>query len=193
MNLEDALEKLAAWAPKRLIFPPTPKMVHESHALAKRLPDLSAAVVFVDIDALQKRLAEASANGTLDSLPARDWRYVSECLSMGSPPLIENELFLDEYLQRLKKQRSTRDVSRLIRFYLIHFSPTHKGIIKIAAYLKEAVRQWQWHWAEHEALGLFDVASAPAQMEPKIRPRTRWRPLASAALYMARGWRAMPI
>ena len=164
MNLEDALEKLAAWAPKRLMFPPTPNMVHESHALAKRLPDLGGTVVFVDVAELQKRLAEASANGTLDYLPPRDWRYVPECLSMGSPPLIENERFLDEYLQRLKKLRSTRDISRLIRFYLTHFNPTHKGIIKIAAYLKEAVKQWRWHWAEREALGLFDVPNAPARL-----------------------------
>ena len=69
MSLEDALEKLAAWAPKKLTFPPTPKMVHESHALAKRLPDLNGAVVFVDVTELQKRFAEALANGTLDELP----------------------------------------------------------------------------------------------------------------------------
>ena len=86
MNLEDALEKLATWAPKRLTFPPTPKMVQESHALTRRLPDLGGTPVFVDVAELQKRLAEASANGTLDDLAPRDWRYVPECLSMGSPP-----------------------------------------------------------------------------------------------------------
>ena len=164
MNLEDALEKLATWAPKRLTFPPTPKMVQESHALTRRLPDLGGTPVFVDVAELQKRLAEASANGTLDDLAPRDWRYVPECLSMGSPPLIENERFLDEYLQRLKKLRSTRDISMLIRFYLMHFNPTHKGIIKIAAYLKEAVKQWRWHWAEREALGLFDVPNAHVRL-----------------------------
>ncbi|MEO5334536.1 MAG: EH signature domain-containing protein [Magnetococcus sp. YQC-5] len=165
MNLDDALEKVTAWTPKKLAFPPTPQMVHASHAVAKRLRDVSASVDLIDMNDLRNRLFQARTTGTWKTISSRDWRYAAECLGMGQRPLIEDRGFLAEYLGQLRGQRSRLAVSRLIRFYLIYFEPSHVGIHTIATFLKEIVTKWRWSWAERQAkFGIFDVPTAPRML-----------------------------
>ena len=165
MNLEDALDKLVVWAPRKLAFPPTPRIIHAARDVANRLRDIRATVDVIDLDDLRDRLFQARTTGKWDVISKRDWRYVADCLSSGVSPLIDDAGFLDEYLERLSEQRSRRAVSRLIRYYLTHFEPKHPGIIKIAAYLQQAVLQWRWQWAEQrETIDLFDVSRAPADL-----------------------------
>jgi len=161
VNLKDTLDKLADWAPRKVTFPPTPHIVHASRKVAQKLREIRATVNVIDLKDLRDRLSLVKAIGNWDAISTREWRYVADCLSAGKPPLIEDEGFLDEYLRRLKEQRSRRGVSRLIRYYLTHFDPRHPGIIKISAYLSEAVMQWKWHWAEQrENIDLFNITCA---------------------------------
>ncbi|MBF0419994.1 MAG: hypothetical protein HQL78_07495 [Magnetococcales bacterium] len=173
MNLDDALEKISVWVPKKLTFPLTPQMVDASHVVAKRLRDVSATVDLIDLNDLRERLFQARATGTWNSISSRDWRYAAECLGMGQQPLIGDQGFLDEYLGQLRGQRSRLAVSRLIRFYLTYFAPTHPGIHKIAVFLKEIVPQWQWGWKEKQAkLGIFDVSAAPINLANYVMQST---------------------
>lgn len=165
MNLKDALNKLVVWTPRKLAFPPTPRIIHAAREVANRLRDIRATVDVIDLDDLRDRLSQARTTGNWEAISKRDWRYVADCLGSGASPLIDDAGFLDEYLERLSEQRSRRAVSRLIRYYLTHFDPKHLGIIKIAAYLQGAVLQWRWHWAEQrETIDLFDVSGAPAAL-----------------------------
>lgn len=165
MKLTDVLDKLATWAPKKVTFPPTPRIVHESRKVAQKLREIRVTVDVIDLKALRDRLSQVKVSGNWEAISKREWRYVADCLSFGESPLIDDDAFLDEYLGRLKEQRSRRGVSRLIRYYLRHFNPEHPGIIKIAAYLREVVMQWKWHWADQrEIVDLFHVSSAPEKL-----------------------------
>lgn len=173
MNFEEALTKLTAWTPKKVVFPPTPLIVHEARSVAKKLRDLTASVDVIDLKDLRDRLFQARANNNWETISKRDWRYVANCLSSGEPALIDDPGFLDEYLRRLKEQRSRRGVSRLIRYYLTHFAPNHPGILKIAVCLREEVMQWRWHWSEQqERIDLFDVPNIPAALVRHIMKST---------------------
>ncbi|EME68214.1 hypothetical protein H261_19486 [Paramagnetospirillum caucaseum] len=179
MNFEDALAKLAAWSPKKVAFPPTPVMVHEANAVAKRLREVSASVNLIDLDDLRRRLSQARSAGDWTSISTRDWRYVADCLGAGQSPLVDDAGFLDEYLARLKDQLSRRAISRLIRYYVTHFDPAHQGLRKIAAFLQVAVGQWQWQWSDKEAVDMFDVSNAPSQLAKYVR-RSKEMPAADA-------------
>ena len=173
MNLDDALEKVTAWEPKKLAFPPTPEMVHASHEVAKDLRDVSASVDLIDLNDLRNRLVQARTTGTWETISSRDWRYVAECLGISPHPLIDDENFLDEYLRQLRGQRSRLAVSRLIRFYLTYFDPNRPGIQKIAKFLMGIVSQWQWGWAERQtAIGIFDISTAPKRFAEHIMNST---------------------
>lgn len=173
MNLDDALDKINAWVPKRLTFLPTPQMVRACHEVAKRSDNVTASVALIDLNDLLNRLLQARATGTWSGISPRDWRYAAECLGMGKPSLIEDEIFLDEYLEQLRGQRSRLAVSRLIRFYLTYFDPSHSGIHKIAAFLKEIVTQWKWSWAKRQdTLGIFDVKTAPENLAKYVMRST---------------------
>lgn len=165
MKLTDVLDKLTAWVPKKVTFPPTPRIVHTSREVAQKLRKITATVDIVDLKDLRERLSLVKASGNWDAISKREWRYVADCLSSGESALIDDSGFLDEYLRRLKEQRSRRGISRLIRYYLRHFDPRHPGINKIAVYLREAVMQWKWHWAEQrKTLDLFNVSEAPGKL-----------------------------
>ncbi|WP_130470777.1 EH signature domain-containing protein, partial [Candidatus Magnetaquicoccus inordinatus] len=173
MNLDDALEKVTAWVPKKLVYQSTPQIFHASHAVAKRLRDVSTSVSLIDLNDLRNRLFQARTTGSWKSISSRDWRYVSECLGMGQHPLIDDGNFLDEYLRQLRGQRSRLAVSRLIRFYLTYFDPSRPGIHKIAKFLVEMVPQWQWGWAERQTkIGIFEVATAPRMLAEHIMNST---------------------
>jgi len=160
MKLTDLVEKLAAWTPKRITLPPTPRIVHESRKVAQRLRDIEATVNVIDLKDLYACLSAAMVSGNWGAISKREWKYVADCLNSGEPRLVDDNAFLEEYLKRLNEQHSRRGVSRLIRFYLLNFDPKHPGIIKIASFLSEAVMQWRWHWSAHRGtVDLFQPSS----------------------------------
>lgn len=160
MKLTDLVEKLAAWTPKRITLPPTPRIVHESRKVAQRLRDIEATINVIDLKDLYDCLSAAMVSGNWGAISKREWKYVADCLNSGEPRLVDDNAFLEEYLKRLNEQHSRRGVSRLIRFYLLNFDPKHPGIIKIASFLSEAVMQWRWHWSAHRGtVDLFQPSS----------------------------------
>lgn len=178
MNLDGLVGKLSrSWAPKKIVFRPTPKMVLAKLDVEKRLRAVTAQATLIDLKDLRERLAAANALNQWDGIAPRDWRYAADCLAMGPDPLIADVRFVERYVKEQRERLSRSAVYRLIRFYLRHHDPTMPGLRRIAAFLEEIVPQWRWLWAEqHRTLALFDVDAAPKNLAAHVTARTEKPP-----------------
>jgi hypothetical protein len=168
MTLGARLEELRRT--RRIIRPPrqlSPLRIEESYdRVLKRFDHLGSTRV-VDYDALLAKLRLAPTAKSVISLTLRDMRLAASCLFDGEQPLVENESFLDQYLDALRSIRSRMAIKRLIHSYCLHFNPNHRGIRRIGSFLREAVSsvEGRWEWPErHRQYRLFDPAQAPHEL-----------------------------
>jgi hypothetical protein len=121
----------------------------------------------IDHDALLRKLHSVASAREMMNLTVRDMRLASSCLFEGEKPLADNQHFLELYLDALRSIRSRAAIKRLIHSYCAHFDPKHKGIQRIASFLREAISglSGRWEWPErHKRFKLFDPAQAPLQL-----------------------------
>ncbi|MBF0270722.1 MAG: hypothetical protein HQL98_01425 [Magnetococcales bacterium] len=174
MSILDAVgELLSGWRPLSLSLPPESKTEKKMLVIVTAPPRPPRPPV--DLEYLHAKLVTAYTDGDWNKIEPVEWRYVSECLSMGESPLVEKDGFVTAYLSRLKQLGSAVMVKRLARYYLTHFSQKKPGLHLIAACLVEHIEEcgvWGERHYEHQ---LFDIDAAPvklatATMTSKIEP-----------------------
>ncbi len=153
------------WKPRRFEFPAVCATEDARIAVENRLGILSAPPLNIDMPELRQMLIRAAESGDWGSIGDRNWRYASECLSFGAPPLIANERFIEAYLAHAGACRSNAIINGLIRYYLWHFEPARPGFRRIAAFLAALTTETHARWSElHRRFRLFDPDQAPAQL-----------------------------
>ena len=153
------------WKPRTFDYP-TDCATEEARILVEtRLGILAGPPLGIDMPELRQMLVIAAESGDWTEISERSWRYASECLSFGEPPLIANEAFIDAYLTHTTITRSAAVVTGLIRYYFWHFQPTLPGFRKIAAFLAELTGEPHARWIElHRRFQLFDPDLAPVHL-----------------------------
>ena len=95
------------WKPRSFEFPADCATEDARIAVENRLGILAGPPLGIDMPELRQMLVAAAASGTWAEISERNWRYASECLSFGEPPLIANDHFIDAYLAHAEATRST--------------------------------------------------------------------------------------
>jgi len=157
------------WKPRRFEFPEVCATEDARIAVENRLGILSAPPLSIDMPELRRMLVEAAGSGDWAAIGERNWRYASECLSFGDPPLIANGRFIDAYLAHAEASRSVAVVNGLIRHYLWHFEPVLPGFRRLAAFLSGLMEEDRSRWGElHRRFELFDPDRAPGRLAEAI-------------------------
>ncbi len=175
MSFRTLVEGLpAGWKPRGFEFPESCALEDARIAVENRLGILSAPPLSIDMPELRQRLIEAAESGDWSGIGERNWRYTSECLSFGEPPLIANERFIAAYLAHGARSRSAALVNGLIRYYLWHFEPARPGFRRIAAFLAEATPELGSRWIElHRRFLLFDPDRVAANLAAAVMAAER--------------------
>ncbi len=170
MSFRSLVEGLPAdWTPRRFEFPAGCAAEDARIAVENRLGILSAPPLSIDMPELRRMLIGAADSGDWGSIGERNWRYASECLSFGEPPLIANQRFIDAYLAHAANTPSAAIVNGLIRYYLWHFEPARPGFRRIAAFLAEATARDRSRWGElHRRFLLFDPDRGAARLAAAV-------------------------
>ena len=157
------------WRPRRFEFPADCATEDARISVENRLGILAGPPLGVDMPELRQMLAAAAESGNWAGISERNWRYASECLSFGEPPLIANDRFIDAYLTHAEASRSTAIVTGLIRYYLWHFEPARPGFRRIAGFLANLTAEHHPRWAElHHRFRLFDPDLAPGRLAETV-------------------------
>jgi len=120
-----------------------------------------------DHQALLIKLQAVAKVGSFSKLTLREMRLAASCLFDGEQPIANDLKLLDQFLDALRSIHSRMAIKRLIHSYCIKFDPNHAGIVRIGAFLREAVPniQAQWDWPERERqYMIFDPSQAPGQL-----------------------------
>src|SRR6266540_2875151 len=121
----------------------------------------------VDYDALIAKLRSVGRSKSVSSLTFREMILSASCLFDGEERLVDDQYFLDQFLDALRSIRSRIAIKRLIHCYCINFDPNHRGIQRIASFLRESVSsvEGRWEWPErHRRYRIFDPAQAPREL-----------------------------
>ena len=157
------------WKPRLFEFPETTATEDARILVENRLGILSAPPLTIDMPELRHLLITAAASGDWSAIGERHWRYASECLASGEPPLIADARFIDAYLEHAAAAGSMAIVNGLIRYYLWHFEPARPGFRRIAAFLAAFVDDRTSRWLElHRRFALFDPDQAPARLAEAV-------------------------
>ena len=153
------------WKPRHFEFPATCATEDARIAVENRLGILAGPPLGIDMPELRQMLAEAALSGNWAGISERNWRYASECLSFGEPPLIASERFVEAYLAQAGAIAAPAVVTGLIRYYLWHFEPARPGFRRIAAFLASLTAEPHTRWIElHRRFRLFDPDIAPGRL-----------------------------
>lgn len=153
------------WRPRTFEFPAGCATEDARISVENRLGILAGPPLSIDMPELRQLLVAAAASGNWAEIGERNWRYASECLSFGEPPLIASEPFIDAYLAYAEASRSPPIVTGLIRYYLWHFEPAQPGFRKIAAFLANLTAEQHARWIDlHHRFRLFDPDLAPGRL-----------------------------
>ena len=157
------------WKPRRFEFPADCATEDARIAVENRLGILAGPPLGVDMPDLRRMLAAAAESGDWTGISERNWRYASECLSFGEPPLIANDHFIEAYLAHAAATGSPAIVTGLIRYYLWHFEPARPGFRKIAAFLANLSAELHARWIElHRRFRLFTPDLAPGRLAEAV-------------------------
>ena len=91
------------WKPKFRGLPAICKTERKRMEIEERLQDITAATLGIDLYKLREKLIIANTRNQWAIIEARDWKFTSECLSMGEQPLIRDEQFVKTYLAALQQ------------------------------------------------------------------------------------------
>ena len=180
MSLRDAIGEIpSGWKPRfHPSLPPISKTEQKRAEIEARLQDLSAATTGVDLAAIREKLILANKKGNWDLVEARDWRFASECLSVGQgqEQLIRDEVFVKTYLVALGKNTSLPARRRLVRYYLMNFDPSMPTFQHIGSFLSRHKTDCGLWSERHTRFGIFDVRAGPHKladeaMSPGTTPR----------------------
>lgn len=162
------------WKPRRFEFPLSCATEDARIAVENRLGILSAPPLSIDMPELRHLLVLAAQCGDWSGIGERHWRYASECLSFGDPPLIANDRFIDAYLAHAAASRSNTIINGLIRYYLWHFEPARPGFRRIAAFLAALAEEGPSRWSDlHRGYHLFNPDRAPARLAQAVMAAAR--------------------
>ncbi|MBF0627990.1 MAG: hypothetical protein HQL91_07195 [Magnetococcales bacterium] len=126
----------------------------------------------VDLKAVHRKLVEANSNGSWSTIEPVEWRYASECLVMGQPPLLHDDSFVSAYLAAMRSFTSGGAIRRLARFYLVHFDRKVPGINRIASYLRENLGDCGIWAARHAQYQLFMPERAPESLSSAVQAQS---------------------
>ena len=163
MMLRNLVESLAPdWKPRAAPFPVTFHTAEASRAIeagGKRHEFPQLVLSATALARLRSRLLDCRETGDWGALTRRDWRYASECLSIGEARLLDDPGFVAAFLSARDACRSTPSSTNLLaRWYVRNFEPNLDGIRQIGRYLAGNLLSLRAHWvALHERCGLFDA------------------------------------
>ena len=173
MSLRELIEGLGPdWKPRSPPFPATFRLAEAGQALESGRrrrepaePELSPVV----LERLRERLMECRERGDWSAIPARDWRYANECLSVGQPRPIDDPAFVAAFLAAGSAHGTgaggAAAANLLARWYVRSFEPDHQGIGLVGRHLAANLRSLDAGWtALHQRCALFDAARAPAAL-----------------------------
>ena len=168
MSLSDRVEELKrARTIVRLPRLPEKLLIEQSYDRVNEKYDQVSPINKVDYDALLTKLRAVARSRSIASLTIREMRLTASCLFDGEHHLADDQSFLDQFLDALRSIRSRAAIKRLIHSYFVHFDPNHRGIQRIAIFLRESIAsiEGRWEWPErHRQFRIFDPAQAPEQL-----------------------------
>ncbi|CAK0774491.1 EH_Signature domain-containing protein [Gammaproteobacteria bacterium] len=174
MSISDAVrEARSSWQPLKCSLPSvskTEQKMLEIVTAPPRPPPLP-----VDLNDLHARLVVSNTDGNWGRVEPVEWRYASECLSMGQTPLVSDDWFVKNYLSILDRLGSPVIVKRLVRYYLVHYNRKLRGFHRIAEYLAMHAGDCGVWGERHNQYLLFDIDAAPyrlaaAVVDSKVEP-----------------------
>ncbi|CAK0763199.1 Zorya protein ZorC EH domain-containing protein [Gammaproteobacteria bacterium] len=161
MSLRNAVGEIpSGWKPGlHSSLPSVSKTELKRTEIEARLQDLSAKNPGVDLMAVREKLILANRNGDWNIIDIRDWRFASECLSMGQTQeqLIRDETFVKTYLVALGKNTSLPALRRLVRYYLMQFDPSLPAYQHIGVFLSQRKADCGLWGERHTRFEIFDV------------------------------------
>ncbi|MBF0093860.1 MAG: hypothetical protein HQL34_04870, partial [Alphaproteobacteria bacterium] len=129
-----------------------------------KLLDISARSSGIDLEELRNRLITANETGKWGIVGTRDWRFASECLSMGQDPLVRDEQFVEAYLAALRYSASLPAFRRLVRYYLMNFDPSLPAFRRIGTFLAEHAADCGSWGEQNTKLRVFDADEGPRRL-----------------------------
>ena len=149
------------WTPRKVVFPAGCRMAEARATIEDRSAKSEskrALLPTVNLEFLKLRLIEACRRSAWTELSPRDWRYSSECLTIGEPRLIDDEVFVGSYLGSHATLSVPAAADRLARWYIRNFTPDHGGFRSVGAFLSGRLDRLRPNWAElHRSFALFEL------------------------------------
>ena len=163
MSILDALADVkATWRPLSLSLPSISKTEHRMMEIVNAPPRPPKPPV--DLEQVHQKLVTANSGGVWSGISPTEWRYASECLSMGQTKLISDIAFVDSYLGAMRSYGSPTTIRRLVRYYLSAFDRNVPGFRRIGMYLIAHLEDCGIWEERHKAVRLFDVDRAPSML-----------------------------
>ncbi|MEO5333358.1 MAG: EH signature domain-containing protein [Magnetococcus sp. YQC-5] len=167
MSILDAMIEIrSGWRPLNWPLPPVSRTERKMQEIVTSPPRPLRPPV--DLDNLHARLMITNADGNWNRIQEVEYRYLSECLSMGNPPLVADDRFVARYLSKIEPISSPMLVKRLVRYYLIHYSPVTPGFRRIATYITDHITECGVWEERHHQHRLFDVNAAPGHLAATV-------------------------
>lgn len=166
MSLRDTVREFSTgWKPRfHNTLAPVSRTAQKKAEIETRLLDVSARSSGVDLEELRNRLITANTTGNWDIVGTRDWRFASECLSMGQDPLVRSEKFVNAYLAALRHYASLPALRRLVRYYLMYFDPSLPAFRRIGTFLAEHAADCGSWGEQNTKLRIFDADVGPRRL-----------------------------
>ena len=151
------------WAPRISPYPAECVIARVRLLIDEATDAKEARPVPIDLNDLKRALIVCHNTRNWTNLSSRQWRYSSECLIMGMPQLLDDEVFIKAYLIGLEASRTfPTAINQLVRWYVVNFSPTMRGFGLVADFLLRHVDTVRAKWrALHERHRLLCPEPAP--------------------------------
>ncbi|MEO5350359.1 MAG: EH signature domain-containing protein [Magnetococcus sp. YQC-3] len=166
MSLSNAVRELRSW---RLGHHPLPTVSKTEQATRSIVTaPVRPLPLPMDLDQLHAKLITAQARGEWKSITPTEWRHASACLSLGKPPLIANQAFIDAFLSAMRWYGSPVTTRRLIRYYLASYDREMAGLRRVAEYLVTHLDDCGAWEGRHREYSLFDLDAGPKQLAAAV-------------------------
>jgi hypothetical protein len=120
----------------------------------------------------QARIIAAHRQGMTASLTPRELRFAAIGFFDPPSPLAAQDELCASILHLIAVRRLRAAVRELIALYLERFDPALPGFGRVASWLNEIVREWDWEWHHRaRAYHLFEIDKAPRLLAEQVIKR----------------------